>query len=74
MDAVARAGEPLGRPAGIENPTTEDVGKRDFDDEAAESEDCNKEAQDFFAGGAEVFTAGGGAAGAGAEPAAPTLD
>ena len=62
-DAVTCDAEPLGRPAGIEKPTTDEVGRRDFDEDAAASPVWSNDAQDFFGGG----TAGAAGAGAGIE-------
>lgn len=53
-------GDPFCRPAGIENPTTDDVGRRVFEDDAAASDDCSNDAQDFFGPGAAGFTGGDG--------------
>lgn len=39
VGGMARTGVPLGMPAGMEKPTIEDVGRRDFDDDAAVSDD-----------------------------------
>ena len=57
---------PLSAPAGMEIPTTVDVGRRDLDVEA-ESLDCRRDAQDFL-GGADTGL-GAGASEAGAEGA-----
>lgn len=52
-------GVPFGMPAGMEKPTTDDVGRRDLDDEAVAS-DCSRDAQDFFTGGTAGLACAGG--------------
>lgn len=49
---------PFCRPAGIENPTTVEVGRRDFEEDPLASPDCSSDAQDFLGGGTDGFAAG----------------